>query len=127
MPDNNDILETIVDEIIDTGCEQLLAGLTILAKDLSEFLAVNAYYGEDTQLFTRIYATTLSTNRFFWNLINPQLFDPLDDADMPSGFAERVLVSNFTMAPLLEANINQEWTRHPGWALFSKRCRLQHR
>jgi len=75
MPEENNILETILDEIIDTGCQQLLAGLTILAKDLSEFLSINAYYGSDTQRFTEIYATTLSDNRFFWKLVASEVFD----------------------------------------------------
>ncbi|MCB0582636.1 MAG: hypothetical protein KDD10_25380 [Phaeodactylibacter sp.] len=118
MPDENNILETIIDEIIDADCQQLLAGLTILAKDMSEYLAVNAYYGKDTQRFTRVYGTTLTTNRFLWRLAAPELYRTLEEEEITDKFAERVQVSNFTMEPLLNAALNQEWTRHPGWALL---------
>jgi hypothetical protein len=130
MADQNkpkNTFEAIVDVIFNADCRQLLGGLTVLAKDLSEFLAVNAYYGADTQRFMEVFAATLNANRHFWSSLGDVeegeerpalLYRPLEQTGMPHGFAKTATLKTFDIKPLLEKNVNQEWTRHPGWALL---------
>lgn len=137
MTEAKNTLEAIIEKIHNEDRLQLLAGLTLLAKDLNEYMAVNAYYGSDTQLFNQIYASTFDANRIFWSSLDSapgdenhkpegsMLYAQLEDSGMPHGFAEQALSPNFDATPLLKpkeevagVNINQEWTRHPGWALL---------
>ena len=124
MIEPSNTLEEMVEEAIPNDCKVLLASLTILAKDLAEFLAFNAFFDEPAQQFLQIYAGTLDEERFYFSRYGAKLFDPLSETDMPLGFADAGQTSSFSLQPLFEKNetgefvIDEEWTRLPGWALL---------
>jgi hypothetical protein len=102
--------------------ERLRAGLTVLAKDVAEYLAATAQSGKDVQLFQEVYLTALNRERAYWEKHGPQLFLPLDQTEpkLPSGFAQAAVKGDPDISSLGGADIIHEWTKFPGRDLLER-------
>jgi hypothetical protein len=100
----------------------LLAGLTVLAKDVAEYLAATGHFGGDASLFQEVYTISLDSEREYWQKHGPGLFLPLQEARLPSGFAAGAAAGklDLDLTPLSNANIIHDWTRYPGRDLLQQ-------
>lgn len=144
-----EINTTALEEMINEACTQedpttLYAIITLLAKDLIEFLAVGAYKGNDVNFFFDTYIDTLDEDRPFWLFNGPELFKRLGEApslsflpdffnyypgptgeENPQTFAEIAIrdegkIEFEDLFPNLQRPAGDEalsWTGYPGWAL----------
>ena len=113
-------LKEIVEQFKDYDESLLYSGLTILSKDIAEYLATSAYPGEDKQLFLEVYTDALNVERDYWLKFGPQVFQSLETAQLPQGFARAATEGRFDLAPLADRSIEHEWLMYPGKELFEK-------
>jgi hypothetical protein len=133
----------------DTGA--LLGGLTVLAKDLMEYLTLRGYRGDAVDKFRNAFACVFDENRFYWECFHPDAYKRLEDATppLPEGFAVRAANGDFNLFELTgrdkrivlpegynhtpsaderarmdarEALLDREWLRYLGWEFFNKYC-----
>lgn len=95
--------------------DQLTAALTVLSKEMAEYLAVSPR--EDSQLFFDVYTSSL--DRFHQHSYKgKQVRRPLDNTELPSGVIERAvegdLSSYYYAEQLSDPVIIHEWTTDPG-------------
>ncbi len=132
MPDTTNNLERnplleIIGEINCLSLGLLWTGLTILSKDMMEFLSVGAYDSHAVTRFRQIYIKALNEDRAYWEVYGPELYRPLKNINgMPSGFAARARKGNFDISDLTQEvedvppgqePIIRKWTHYPGWEL----------
>jgi len=113
-------LRELVEQIKDYDESLLYSGLTILSKDIAEYLATSAYPGKDKQLFLEVYTDALNVERDYWAKSGPQLFQPLETAQLPRGFAQAATEGILDLALLADRSLEHEWLVNPGKKLFGK-------
>jgi len=113
-------LKELVEQVKDYDESLLYSGLTILSKDIAEYLATSAYPGEDKQLFLEIYTDALNVERGYYLKSGPQLFQSLETAQLPRGFAWAATEGRLDLAPLADRSIEREWLVNSGKNLFEK-------
>ena len=113
-------LKEIVEQVKDYDESLLYSGLTILSKDIAEYLATSAYPGKDKQLFLEVYTDALNVERNYWLEHGPLVFASLETAQLPRGFARAATEGRFDLAPLADSSIYHEWLENPGNKLFEK-------
>lgn len=111
-------LNEIVEQFKDCDESLLYSGLTILSKDIAEYLATSAYPGEDKQLFLEVYTDALNVERDYW--LESGLFQSLETVQLPRGFARAATEGRLDLAPLADISIVHEWLVNPGNNLFEK-------
>ena len=90
-----DFLKEIVEAAWACPDSTLFGSLTIFAKDLSEYLAINAYNCKGVTCFYEIYNKTLNEDRYFWKRCGIQLFQSIANSGLPNGFTEAAMTMNF--------------------------------
>lgn len=113
-------LRELFKQIEDFDEYRLYSGLTIISKDIAEYIATSAYPGEDKQLFLEVYADALNVERDYWSKFGPQLFQPLETVKLPRGFARAATEGRLDLTPLADRSIIHEWPAKPGKELFEK-------
>lgn len=113
-------LRDLINQVKDYDESLLYSGLTILSKDVAEYLATSAYPGKDAQLFLEVYMDALNVERDYWSKFGPQLFQSLETAQLPRGFARAATEGRVDLTPLANRNIIHEWLENPGKKLFEK-------
>lgn len=98
----------------------LLAGLTILTKDLAEYFAATGHGEEDTQLLHDVYSGALGKDRDRWIAEGPKLFQTLRDGGLPQGFAADAVHGRPEVSRLNDKTIVQDWTTAPGRELLER-------
>lgn len=110
----------------------LFGSLTIFAKDLSEFLAINAFNCKGVTCFYEIYNKTLNADRYFWKRCGSQLFQSIANSGLPNGFSEAAMAGDFEKIEFQKEETPEEpptdeapakpvlqlWLSYPGWAMF---------
>ena len=96
----------------------LLAGLTVLTKDLAEYFAATGHGERDTQLLQGVYSAALNKDRAHWQSTGPQLFQTLRDSGLPQGFAAETVQGRPDLERLGDNAVIHEWTIEPGRHLF---------
>jgi hypothetical protein len=122
MTINQALLGNLVDQAKDRDDRLLCAGLTVLAKDVAEYLATTGKGGNDVRLFQDVYSEALSTERGYWEQNGPQVFLSLQEAGLPRGFAAAFVAGQADLSALSDQAIVHEWTKFPGRDLLSKFC-----
>jgi hypothetical protein len=112
-------LKEIVEQFKDYDESLLYSGLTILSKDIAEYLASSAYPGEDKRLFLEVYTDALNVERYL-SEYGPLVLQSLETAQLPRGFARAAAEGRFDLAPLADRSIEHEWLMFPGKELFEK-------
>ena len=113
-------LKDLINQVKDYDESLLYSGLTILSKDVAEYVATSAYTGKETQLFFEVYRDALNVERDYWAQFGPQLFQPLETAQLPRGFAQAATEGRLDLTPLADRTIVHEWLENPGKKLFEK-------
>lgn len=113
-------LKELVEQVKDYDESLLYSGLTILSKDIAEYLATSAYPGKDKQLFLEVYTDALNVERDYWSEFGPQVFQSLETAQLPRGFAQAATEGRLDLALLADRSIEHEWLVNPGMRLFEK-------
>ena len=113
-------LKEIVEQFKDYDESLLYSGLTILSKDIAEYLATSAYPGEDKRLFLEVYTDALNVERDYWSEHGSPLFQSLEATQLPRGFAWAATEGRSDFAPLADRSIVHEWLVNPGNNLFEK-------
>ncbi|MDJ0610998.1 MAG: hypothetical protein QNJ67_18635 [Kiloniellales bacterium] len=111
-------LSQLVDQAKGRDTDLLLAGLTVLTKDLAEYFAATGHGESDTQLLQGIYSGALGKERERWMAEGPKLFQTLRDGGLPQGFAADAVQNRIDLERLGEKGIVQDWTVGPGRALL---------
>ncbi|MCC7505856.1 MAG: hypothetical protein IT259_11170 [Saprospiraceae bacterium] len=127
---------SLLDKIQTFDSKLIIAGVTVLCKDLAEYLAAGGFAGTAAEGFMRVYAQSLHHDRWFWERYGPQLYwsmrpaapAPPGDYDpavqiafnppLPS-YAHEASQNDFDLHELNSARIDQNWTLIPGWQLFN--------
>lgn len=116
-----DPLEYILEQINPLSLGLLWTGLTILSKDMIEFLAIGAYNGDAVTRFRKIYIKTLNDDRPYWEVYGPDLFKPLSEIEeLPSGFTWRAKNGDFDLEELTTEALIEDCSHHlhyVGWEL----------
>ena len=127
---------SLLDKIQGFASSQIVAGITVLCKDLAEYLAAGGFSGTAAERFTKVYAAALNQDRWFWERFGPNLYGSMRPAPphkpgdydpaiqiafqppLPS-YAQEASQNDFDLHELNDARINQNWTLTPGWQLFT--------
>lgn len=96
----------------------LLAGLSVLAKDTADYINESGITDDPTEVFRDTYLDLLNYDRYYWEKFYPDLFLPLAEAGLPHGIVRKASKCEFDLSPLSKVEIEQEWTRAPGWHFF---------
>jgi hypothetical protein len=113
-------LRTLLSQVDALSEEHLWAGLTILAKDAAEFVAMTGTGGEAVTRFLATYADGLDVERAYWQQYGPKLFVGLRDAGLPAGFAAAAQGGHADLQPLTDPAVVHEWTKFPGRTLLRR-------
>lgn len=113
-------LKELVEQVKDYDESLLYSGLTILSKDIAEYIATSAYPGEDKRLFLEVYTDALNVERDYWSEYGPQVFQSLETAQLPRGFARAATEGRIDITPLADRSIEREWLVNPGKKIFEK-------
>lgn len=111
---NQDHLLDLIEQAKDRDEALLLAGLTILTKDLAEYFAATGHGEPDTQLLQGVYSAALGQDRQHWQETGPELFRTLRDGGLPQGFASGAVQGRPDLESLGNTALVQEWTIGPG-------------
>ncbi len=104
-----------------------LARLAILAKDLSEYIAVQNLEGEAVSAFRNTWFSTVNKDRLYWEEGYPwkdknkvEVFMPLASNGLPNGMTAKVAngVTTDIDNMLCDDKIEQDWARFLGWSFF---------
>lgn len=98
----------------------LEAGLTVLSKDVAEYLAATGRIMGEPEVFFEVYSSTMESERAYGEKYGSPLFSPLEQAGLPKGFAQAAVEGKPDLSPLGNKNIVHEWTMRPGKKLFEK-------
>ncbi len=98
----------------------LFSGLTVLSKDLAEYLATTGRTAGEAKPFLEAYSEAMDMERLYWEKNGSSLFMPLEKVGLPNGFAEAAEKGTLDMTPLGNQSIVHEWTRNPGRKLLEK-------
>lgn len=112
---HTDRLERMYSHVKDLELGLLLSGLTILVKDTAIYLTAQGIDDEMAEGFRLAYLDMLSDNRFYWERFGSQLYLPLEDAELPEGFAGDAAKCKVDLGPLTKSDLEIEWLRAPGW------------
>jgi hypothetical protein len=115
-----ELLRDLVDQAKDRDAKLLAAGLTVLAKDVAEYLAATARPEEGAQLFQELYLAGLNEERQYWEAYGPNLFSTLEKAGLPFGFAQAATEGKADVFLLGDRSIMHEWTTFPGRDLLKE-------
>jgi hypothetical protein len=108
---------------------QLLAALTILSKDMAEYLAPGGWSGTGQDVFWKSYLEVLNNDRWFWEQFPEEsnLYKPLHTrfSDLPQpGFAAMAAAdpsaASLNVDPLNLPELLQTWTLVKGWEFLKK-------
>ncbi len=112
--------QPLLEKIAATDIRNLIAGITILSKDLAEHLASGGFGDPAAARFYRVYTQSLSESRWFRERFNPQLYLPLRESFEPAlpAYAQEASRFIFELTDLNKPKIDKEWTTAPGWQLF---------
>lgn len=109
------LLKPMYRQVKDLELGPLLSGLTILAKDTATYLTAHGVDNEMGEGFRLAYLGMLSENRYYWERFRQKLYLPLGEARLPEGFASGAFNGNWDLQRLLEADLDHDWLRAPGW------------
>lgn len=109
------LLKPMYRQVKDLELGPLLSGLTILAKDTATYLTAHGVDNEMGEGFRLAYLGMLSENRYYWERFRRKLYLPLGEARLPEGFASGAFNGNWDLQRLLEADLDHDWLRAPGW------------
>lgn len=127
---------TLLDKIQGFDSKSIVAGITVLCKDLAEYLAAGGFSSTAAERFMKVYAKALDRDRWFWERFGPELYwsmrpaPPTDPGDfdpavqiafnppLPS-YAHEANQNDFDLNHLNDTRISQNWTLTPGWQLFT--------
>ena len=117
----------ILDNIKTWDHRQLLADLTILSKDLAEYLAPRALTGPGADVFWQSYLEVLNHDRWFWEMFEEEefLYKPLLDRfpDLPEYAAAAAMDPTpafLNIDYLKTPELVQTWTFVKGWEFLKK-------
>lgn len=114
----------------------IVSGITVLCKDLAEYLAAGGFSSPASERFLRVYGSVLDHDRWFWERFGPELYWSMRPAPptppgaddlavqiafnpaLPS-YAHEADQNNFDLYELNKVRIRQNWTLTPGWQLFT--------
>ena len=114
-PNADHLLKPMYRQVKDLELGPLLSGLTILAKDTATYLTAHGVNNEMGEGFRLAYLGMLSENRYYWERFRQKLYLPLGEARLPEGFASGASNGNWDLQRLLEADLDHDWLRAPGW------------
>jgi hypothetical protein len=115
-----ELINKLIEQAKDYDEQLLTAGLTVLSKDLAEYLASTGRIKGEPEAFLDVYASVMDSDRSFEAYGSP-LFLPLEQAGLPKGFAQAAAEGKPDLSPLGDrSRIVHEWTFHPGKKLFEK-------
>lgn len=114
-PNADHLLKPMYRQVKDLELGPLLSGLTILAKDTATYLTAHGVDNEIGEGFRLAYLGMLSENRYYWERFRQKLYLPLGEARLPEGFASGAFNGNWDLQRLLEADLDHDWLRAPGW------------
>lgn len=127
---------SLLDKIQTFDSKLIVAGITVLCKDLAEYLAAGGFASQAAERFIKIYMKGLDKDRWFWERFGPELywsmrpaapvppgdFDPAVqiafNPPLPS-YAHEANQNDFDLHELNNNRICQNWTLTPGWQLFN--------
>lgn len=110
----------MLEEISTWDHRQLLADLTILSKDIAEYLAPRGLQTPGAVRFWQSYHEVLNHDRWFWEMFEEEsfLFKPLFERfgeDLPIYSNEAYAVTYEQLGYLKTADLYQTWTFVKGW------------
>ena len=121
MEDQEKNLKELYQQVKELDNGHLLTALAIVMKDTAEFLATRGYNDAAATRFRTTYYDTLNEDRFYWENFGADLYQSLDDSQLPSGMVENAANGQFDLCPVVDANnIFHEWLRFNGWCFFKK-------
>ena len=102
-----------------------LAALTIVSKNLAEFLAPGGHDKPAAKRFFKAYNDALNRDRWLWTMMGGQLFEPLSSSVPPlpllPNYAKEAQAGNLTpdaIQKLADPKNIVDWTVFPGWYLL---------
>lgn len=125
---------SLLEKIQGFDSKSIVAGITVLCKDLAEYLAAGGFSGPAADRFMKVYSKALDQDRWFWERFGPELYwsmrptPPADPGDPPvqiafnpplPSYAHQANQNDFNLNHLNDARISQNWTLTPGWQLFT--------
>ena len=113
-------LEELLEQVKDFDEDLLYSGLTILSKDIAEYLATSAYPGKEKELFLDVFTEAMNVDRDYWLNSGPQVFRSLETSELPRGFASAATEDRLDLAPLADRDNIHEWLMNPGMKIFEK-------
>lgn len=116
----DNILKELVKQVEDLDLDLLYSGLTIIAKDTAEYLATSAYPGKGDSVFFTFYKDAMNIERDDLETHGPKVFQSLENAGLPRGFAFNADNGRYDLLPLKDPMIIHEWLVNPGVRILEK-------